>query len=155
MWKWPAESPSLQQALCSKALALSIWPLAGSLPRLQHFCLHGNALWPGKVWPRFPEGRVIVFPLQRLPMEGSAPSDLITQAELVLTARGKVIPVLAGSPVQTYPVPTLTHLGQRSSHRAQSHTLSCHWDRSLSRGEEAKGWHREIVFLGEASRVLP
>lgn len=72
-------------------------------------------------------------------MEGSAPSDLITQAELVLTARGKVIPVLAGSPVCTYPVPTLTHLGQHSSHRAQSHLLSCRWDSSLSHGEKAMG----------------
>lgn len=39
-------------------------PLAVSLPHLQRFCLCGNTPWPGKVWPVFPEGHILVFPLQ-------------------------------------------------------------------------------------------
>ena len=82
MWKWPGESLLFyHRFFAARALARSPSdPLAVSLPHLQHFCLHGNTPWPGKVWPFFPEGHVLVLfsHCKCLPMEGSSPSDLIT-----------------------------------------------------------------------------
>lgn len=66
MWKWPGESLFFNHRFFgARAPARSPSdPLAASLPHLQRFCLCGNTPWPGKVWPFFPEGHILVFPLQ-------------------------------------------------------------------------------------------